>query len=124
MNYTFYKIDDTETGIRNSGVFEANEKYYIDEDDVRVDNEAYTADGASAYELDRDRRNVKYSGNPSRLYDPTDAIYDYKEARTKGPLGYKSLGEQLDMQYWDNTNGTTTWGDHIQAVKTAYPKPS
>ena len=36
---------------------------------------------------------------------------------------YPSIQEQLDMQYWDSINGTTTWADAIQAVKDAYPKP-
>ena len=35
---------------------------------------------------------------------------------------YPSMTEQLDMQYWDNVNGTTTWADAIQAVKDEYPK--
>jgi hypothetical protein len=33
------------------------------------------------------------------------------------------LGDQLDMQYWDQVNGTTIWADHISAVKAAHPKP-
>tara|TARA_R100000315_G_scaffold54323_1_gene28181 strand:+ start:277 stop:645 length:369 start_codon:yes stop_codon:yes gene_type:complete len=37
---------------------------------------------------------------------------------------YLPVEEQLDMQYWDSINGTTTWKDHIAAVKAAYPKPS
>ena len=28
------------------------------------------------------------------------------------------------MQFWDSINGTTTWKDHIAAVKAKYPKPS
>ncbi len=36
---------------------------------------------------------------------------------------YASIEEQLDMQYWDSVNGTTTWADHIAAVKGAHPKP-
>lgn len=37
---------------------------------------------------------------------------------------YGSIAEQLDMQYWDNVNGTTTWKDHIAQVKSDNPKPS
>jgi hypothetical protein len=29
----------------------------------------------------------------------------------------------FDMQYWDSVNGTTTWKDHVAAVKAKYPKP-
>jgi hypothetical protein len=35
---------------------------------------------------------------------------------------YPSMQEQLDMQYWDAVNGTTTWKDAIDAVKAEYPK--
>mgnify|MGYP003139246156 CR=1 FL=1 len=36
---------------------------------------------------------------------------------------YPSIGDQLDMQYHDNVDGTTTWADAIAAVKTKYAKP-
>jgi hypothetical protein len=35
---------------------------------------------------------------------------------------YPSIQEQLDMQYHDIINGTTTWQDAIKAVKDANPK--
>jgi hypothetical protein len=52
----------------------------------------------------------------------------YQKQRT-GEAGttdtiYASIGDQLDMQYKDAINGTTTWKDHIAAVKAKYPKPS
>lgn len=37
---------------------------------------------------------------------------------------YKTIEEQLDMQYWDSVNGTTTWKDHIAEVKANNPKPT
>lgn len=36
---------------------------------------------------------------------------------------YLPIADQLDMQYHDSVNGTTTWVDHIAAVKAKYPKP-
>ena len=36
---------------------------------------------------------------------------------------YPSIGDQLDMQYHDSVDGTTTWADAIAAVKTKYAKP-
>jgi len=36
---------------------------------------------------------------------------------------YPKLEEQLDMQYWDNVNSTTTWKDKIAEIKTANPLP-
>ena len=37
---------------------------------------------------------------------------------------YPSIADQLDMQYWDNVNGSTTFRDAIAKVKAAHPKPS
>jgi len=45
----------------------------------------------------------------------------YKTARQSA---YASIADQLDMQYWDSVNGTTTWKDHIAQVKSDNPKPS
>ena len=39
-------------------------------------------------------------------------------------LAYGSIADQLDMQYWDSVNGTTTWKEHIAQVKSDNPKPS
>ena len=35
---------------------------------------------------------------------------------------YPPIGDQLDMQYKDLINGTTTWKDHIAKVKSDNPK--
>jgi hypothetical protein len=44
---------------------------------------------------------------------------DYTELRA---AAYAKLTEQLDMQFKDSQNGTTTWVDHVAAVKAAHPK--
>ena len=36
---------------------------------------------------------------------------------------YPSIADQLDMQYHDGVDSTTTWADAIAAVKTKYAKP-
>jgi hypothetical protein len=36
---------------------------------------------------------------------------------------YGDIGDQLDMQYKDAVNGTSTWKDHIAQVKSDFPKP-
>ena len=46
---------------------------------------------------------------------------EYKEKREDSYPGWKS---QMDMQYWDQVNGTTTWKDAIAKVKSDNPKPS
>lgn len=35
---------------------------------------------------------------------------------------YPSIADQLDMQYWDKVNGTTTWQTAIAKVKSDNPK--
>ena len=42
------------------------------------------------------------------------------QARRKS---YPSIGDQLDMQYHDQLDGTTTWKDAIAKVKADNPKP-
>ena len=49
---------------------------------------------------------------------------DPNEYKYQRKAEYKSIEEQLDMQYWDSVNGTDTWKQHIDAVKTAHPKPT
>jgi len=46
--------------------------------------------------------------------------FGYVQARQEA---YGDLASQLDMQYWDSVNDTTTWKDHIAQVKADNPKP-
>ena len=46
-----------------------------------------------------------------------------KKVQLTRAAAYPSWQEQNDMQYWDAVNGTTTWKDHVAAVKAKYPKP-
>jgi len=43
--------------------------------------------------------------------------------RLERKQAYPSIEDQLDMQYRDGVDSTTTWADAIAAVKTKYPKP-
>lgn len=45
---------------------------------------------------------------------------DYQRSRADE---YPSIGDQLDMLYHDQLDGTTTWKDSITAIKDKYPKP-
>ena len=36
---------------------------------------------------------------------------------------YPSVGDQLDMIYWDQINNTNIWQTTISAIKAKYPKP-
>ena len=37
--------------------------------------------------------------------------------------GYPPIGDQMDMIYHDQVDGTTTFKDAIKAIKDAHPKP-
>jgi len=43
--------------------------------------------------------------------------------KTDRATAYPSIEDQLDMQYWDKKNGTTTWVDAVAKVKSDNPKP-
>ena len=58
----------------------------------------------------------------SELKKMQDA-FDSKDYARKRADEYPSLLEQMDMQYHDAVDGTTTWQDAVQAVKDARPKP-
>tara|TARA_B100000131_G_C18040195_1_gene582088 strand:+ start:609 stop:929 length:321 start_codon:yes stop_codon:yes gene_type:complete len=82
---------------------------------------AYDKDGKSV-SLDQS----KIDAARTTLNNEAAAIL-YQKQRT-GEAGttdtiYASIGDQLDMQYKDAVNGTTTWKDHVAAVKAKYPKP-
>ena len=75
------------------------------------------------------------SWNVSGLAQPTDdqlnavdsaADLDERQnaARAARRSAYGDWNSQLDMQYHDEKDGTTTWKDHVEAVKTANPIPT
>jgi len=70
--------------------------------------------------------------NSTDIQQPTDAEIEAEVARLQADYDakqyqrdreYPSIGDQLDMQYWDAVNGTTTWKDAIAQVKADNPKP-
>lgn len=78
----------------------------------------------SAGAFDKDGKSVtldavKVAAARKALDDAAAAI-KYKSDRA---AAYASIGDQLDMQYWDAVNGTTTWKDHVAKVKADNPKP-
>ena len=85
----------------------------FDADDNKIDVDQDNIDAARV-ELDKKKYQVQRTGKQDPEFPgvlTTDTIY-------------ASVQEQLDMQYWDAVNGTTTWKDHVAAVKAKYPKPS
>jgi len=86
---------------------------------LKLHNTAVSVDGNTQEDiqaLDENGNSVTIDWNQVNNWtDPEQYKYDRQQA-------YKSLAEQLDMQYWDSVNGTTTWKDHIAFVKAQYPK--
>jgi FKBP-type peptidyl-prolyl cis-trans isomerase (trigger factor) len=70
-------------------------------------------------ELTDDEYEAKIISQANNLFDIQEN--GYKTARQEA---YGDLASQLDMQYWDSVNNTTTWKDHIAQVKADNPKPS
>ena len=79
-------------------------------------------DGQGAFDKDGKSvtlDNAKVAAARKAIDDAAAAI-KYKSDRA---AAYASVGDQLDMQYWDAVNGTTTWKDHVAKVKADNPKP-
>ena len=73
--------------------------------------------------------------NISSVAQPTDeqlnavdSAADLEErqnaVRATRRAAYGDLGNQLDMQYHDSVDGTSTWKDHVAKVKTDNPIPT
>ena len=76
-------------------------------------------------QVNKERLEFDQSDYDQAIEDRKNSILDeynngYKRARQEA---YPSIPEQLDMQYWDGVNGTTTWADAIAQVKADHPKP-
>jgi hypothetical protein len=52
-----------------------------------------------------------------------ELVAEYDSLQYQRDRQYPSIGDQLDMQYWDQVNGTTTWKDAVAKVKSDNPKP-
>ena len=65
---------------------------------------------------DKDNKEVTINWTKVNAWkDPNE--YQYKRADE-----YPTIQDQLDMQYHDLINDTTTWKDAIKVVKDKYPK--
>ena len=71
------------------------------------------------------RSDIAYDANDNVVeYDAAaaQALVDANAYKDQRATAYPSIQEQLDMQYWDGVNGTTTWADAIAAIKEGFPK--
>ena len=54
--------------------------------------------------------------------DRLQAAHDSQAYARDRALAFPSIGDQLDMQYHDLLDGTTTWKDAVAKVKSDNPK--
>jgi len=74
-----------------------------------IDGEITKFPGGIPSQADQDLWTAEYNAHL--------AATAYQRDRT-----YPTIQDQLDMQYHDKVDGTTTWADTIAAVKAAHPK--
>ena len=93
-------------------------------DAVNIKASAISQLGGTQFQVKPDLSVVYFEGNET---EPSDSDITNKiaeiEVQEARKTSYASIADQLDMQYWDNVNGTTTWKDHIAKVKADNPKP-
>tara|TARA_Y100000034_G_scaffold11213_1_gene11743 strand:+ start:626 stop:913 length:288 start_codon:yes stop_codon:yes gene_type:complete len=80
---------------------------------IVASTDAYDANG-NPVTLDQ----AKVDAEAARL----QAEYDSQEYARLRATAYAPIGDQLDMQYWDEVNETTTWKDHVSEIKARFPK--
>mgnify|MGYP001185225024 FL=1 len=85
--------------------------------DVGDEFEVYQGDDAKCKWVTCDDDNVTnlwvlYNGE---FFNSEDRLERNQQMKRK--VEYGQIEDQLDMLYWDQVNGTTTWKDHVTAVK-------
>jgi len=71
--------------------------------------------------------NIPFTSEEEAKYDAEEKLAKENLAQfgyiNKRKREFPDYGEQLDMQYHDQLDGTTTWKDAIAKVKSDNPKP-
>jgi hypothetical protein len=62
---------------------------------------------------------VEYKFPCQYIIEIADYVEPYTVLRQRE---YPSIGDQLDMLYWDKVNNTNNWKDLISSIKVKYPK--
>ena len=69
-----------------------------------------------------------HDGNPTNITDEqilakqVELRADFDAKQYQRDRKYPSIGDQLDMQYWDKINATSIWSDLITTIKSDNPK--
>ena len=74
-------------------------------------------------EIAYDENNVQIDLDEAKVQTEVDRLQaEYDALQYQRDRQYPSIGDQLDMQYHDELNGTTTWKDAVAKVKSDNPK--
>ena len=92
--------------------------------------QAIKADAKFKYDGEDISTLVWGDGNPTNITNEDilakqtelQAEYDAKQYQRDREKAYPSIGDQLDMQYWDKINATSIWSDLITTIKSDNPK--
>ena len=87
---------------------------------TKFSHPSHAYQGKFSLSSDLNRPELKVDAEIKRL----QADYDSKQYQRDRAVAYPSIQDQLDMQYHDAVDGTTTWKDAIAKVKSDNPKPS
>jgi len=90
-------------------------KGHIEYNDEKVNKEITDI---NSYQSIIDKHNQQKTEYDTQKQKDIDDFNAYKETyQYKRSIAYPSIEDQMDMMYWDNVNGTTTWKDTIAKVK-------
>ena len=107
MNHqAIYNTHPTARNIRDDNVFD------IDGNPVAINESRY----------DIEVLRLQAESDVSQYQRDRAATYDSKAYARARAEAYASTGDQLDMQYHDLQDSTTTWADHVAEIKARYPK--
>tara|TARA_B100001063_G_scaffold29931_3_gene22905 strand:+ start:153 stop:452 length:300 start_codon:yes stop_codon:yes gene_type:complete len=84
-------------------------------------NVVTVSDSAGAFDKDGKLVSVDEDKVKTKMAELKTA-YDKLQYQRDRKDDYPSIEDQLDMQYHDLINDTTTWKDAIKSVKVKYPK--
>ena len=93
----------------------ANKTLSYDKDSFDEDEAAFTA---TQYQRDRKKEFSKKIGDQLDMIAATQYQRDRKKT-----FDEIRIGDQLDMIYWDQVNGTTTFKDYVAKIKSDNSKP-
>lgn len=67
-------------------------------------------------------KEIVYGYNGKRYFKGEEPVQPEPSYAEKRLAEYPSIGDQLDMIYWDKVNNTNLWQEKITEIKVKYPK--